>query len=451
MPSLYSGKGLGLLALLPAEVAISSSTNTSPIIVTTSTPHDCETGDIAVIYGHTGNAGANGSWEVVRLSATTLQLIGSHGSGVGGASGHLRSAAFGTRIQILADGDDPVAQTWNVAYEALADRTAALEYTTQYALHIQPGGSALIDHDAALNVVLGGRANFEFGGLLFVDASSKIEIQKGGELHGDFDFSGSALITGLFSLSAGGQIQALSGTSFAANSGGKFDILDGGQLVAESGGLVDIKGDGDASDPTTAGDIILRSGAKLEGKSGSVVQLEAGGTLLLNGATSGAPNLSSTWHGVAHVFDNCDVTYAGGSQIFGTKTDATATTYTGPSIHDGTNAYTTIRPIVVFGDEDGAAHCERQEVVAFQVTGGAGHLTDDRTLTLTRSPSDNPVILEVTARANDLDINTVTIKNESGGTLFTLVGTDQGDPKWVRIASDTAGFRVLNSYKASNG
>lgn len=72
-----------------APRAIASSTNASPIEVTMAAPHGYATGDKVTIVGHLVNTNANGSWEVVVTGATTLELVGSTGNGVGGATGTL--------------------------------------------------------------------------------------------------------------------------------------------------------------------------------------------------------------------------------------------------------------------------------------------------------------------------------------------------------------------------
>lgn len=73
-------------------VAISSSTNTTPIAITTSTSHGYSTGDTVFICDHTTNTNANGTWEITVTGSTTFTLTGSTGNGVGGASGTSRKA-----------------------------------------------------------------------------------------------------------------------------------------------------------------------------------------------------------------------------------------------------------------------------------------------------------------------------------------------------------------------
>lgn len=102
----FAGKALSWTAdtikacLLTGAVAtgkvaqISSSTNASPIVITTAAAHGYTTGDIVVVNGHTTNTAANGTWQVGTTTSTTFQLLtridgnNSTGNGVGGATGY---------------------------------------------------------------------------------------------------------------------------------------------------------------------------------------------------------------------------------------------------------------------------------------------------------------------------------------------------------------------------
>lgn len=83
-----------------APRAIASSTNASPIQVTTAAPHGYATGDKVTIVGHLVNTNANGSWVVTVTGASTFTLDGSTGNGVGGASG---THAPQARVAFCAD------------------------------------------------------------------------------------------------------------------------------------------------------------------------------------------------------------------------------------------------------------------------------------------------------------------------------------------------------------
>ena len=74
------------------NILVSSSTNATPIVVTTVT-HNLSNGDLVSIIGHTTNTAANGVWKVAGVTGTTFQLTNpvdgtnSTGNGVGGATG----------------------------------------------------------------------------------------------------------------------------------------------------------------------------------------------------------------------------------------------------------------------------------------------------------------------------------------------------------------------------
>lgn len=77
--------------------AITSSTNASPTVLTVAS-HGFSTGDQVMVYGHTTNTAANGLYEAVVLSASTLSLknvdtkVAIAGNGVGGATGVIMAA-----------------------------------------------------------------------------------------------------------------------------------------------------------------------------------------------------------------------------------------------------------------------------------------------------------------------------------------------------------------------
>lgn len=82
----------------PASVNISSSTNASPIVITTSAAHGLVTGGYVSVTGHTVNTNANGIWRVGTTPTSTsfqlLQIDGSNttGNGVGAATGNITNA-----------------------------------------------------------------------------------------------------------------------------------------------------------------------------------------------------------------------------------------------------------------------------------------------------------------------------------------------------------------------
>lgn len=78
----------------PLAVNISSSTNATPIAITTSAAHGLSAGDYVSIANHTINTNANGVWKVGTVTSSTVftivQMDGTNttGNGTGGASGN---------------------------------------------------------------------------------------------------------------------------------------------------------------------------------------------------------------------------------------------------------------------------------------------------------------------------------------------------------------------------
>lgn len=66
---------------------ISSSTNATPISITTNAAHGFATGDTVTITAHTVNTNANGTWKITVTGASTFTLNTSVGTAVGGATG----------------------------------------------------------------------------------------------------------------------------------------------------------------------------------------------------------------------------------------------------------------------------------------------------------------------------------------------------------------------------
>jgi len=105
-----------LLDLNTAEVGvrqISSSTNATPIVITTAVAHGYTNGDIVYIDGHTTNTAANGVWAITAASGSVFSLTdpvsgaNSVGNGVGGATGYgvnMGRGTVGTRFWDAFDG-----------------------------------------------------------------------------------------------------------------------------------------------------------------------------------------------------------------------------------------------------------------------------------------------------------------------------------------------------------
>jgi hypothetical protein len=131
MSTAENGLASNIIANLPVSHAISFSSNTSPIQMTTATPHGLTTGDTVSVDEHQVNVSANGTWPVSVLNSTSFNLIGSTGVAVGANTGNVQSLALGPTFAIPSDGvDNEAAASVNVPFEALADRTACLATMT---------------------------------------------------------------------------------------------------------------------------------------------------------------------------------------------------------------------------------------------------------------------------------------------------------------------------------
>lgn len=113
-------------AVLPTAINISSSTNASPIEITTSTNHGLATADVVFVTTHSTNTTANGAWLVTKISDTKFTLDGSTGVGVGGATGTIRkvnslAVVMDSALTLIIDQGE---RTWTAI--AGGDVTASL-------------------------------------------------------------------------------------------------------------------------------------------------------------------------------------------------------------------------------------------------------------------------------------------------------------------------------------
>lgn len=98
-----------------AQVAIASSTNASPIVVTTGAAHGYSTGNVVEIVSHAVNTAANGAWTATVLTSTTFS-VPAVGVGVGAATGYV------VRLPIDSDIQFQVNAVWDdVAGIAITD------------------------------------------------------------------------------------------------------------------------------------------------------------------------------------------------------------------------------------------------------------------------------------------------------------------------------------------
>lgn len=120
--------------------AISSSTNASPISITTTAAHGLVTGDTVFVCDHTTNTNANGTWEVTVTGSTTFTLNGSTGNGIGGAAGTVRKAT-NCVIRLASALTENIASFGN-AGEGRTAWTATTNNTTSSTTTLVKQGSA---------------------------------------------------------------------------------------------------------------------------------------------------------------------------------------------------------------------------------------------------------------------------------------------------------------------
>ncbi len=88
MRSVATATSAATWGLWAAQIAITSSTDATPIVLTLPAGHGLTNGTRIVVAGHTTNIAANGTWVVAAAGATSVALTGSIGSGAGaGAAG----------------------------------------------------------------------------------------------------------------------------------------------------------------------------------------------------------------------------------------------------------------------------------------------------------------------------------------------------------------------------
>lgn len=143
----YYGQPQGIISTTPpTALNIASSTNATPIVVTTSTSHSLQTGQLVIVHGHLLNTNANGVRLVTVLTTTTFSLQSVAGASIpttgviGGATGTVQSMAF-PGMDLPQDAVTNIdAASVNVPFEALADMTAWLAYRVQAGISIVAGG-----------------------------------------------------------------------------------------------------------------------------------------------------------------------------------------------------------------------------------------------------------------------------------------------------------------------
>ena len=110
----------GIDPIVSISGAPGGATNTSPIIITTSSPHTLVTGQIVTIIGVTGNTNANGTWPIVVTGPSTFTLTGSVGNGTQTADG---TGVVYTPKDMSVLAWDEANQIWRFFFNTAGDGT----------------------------------------------------------------------------------------------------------------------------------------------------------------------------------------------------------------------------------------------------------------------------------------------------------------------------------------
>lgn len=110
-------------------IAISGSTNATPIVITVGANSGLKTGDRLAIAGITGNTGANGEWTLEAVTATTFKLLGSVGNGTHGGSPRAalifdKTPLMDNHSAVLAIGGNLVGTLTLTAFESYTEFAA---------------------------------------------------------------------------------------------------------------------------------------------------------------------------------------------------------------------------------------------------------------------------------------------------------------------------------------
>lgn len=135
----------GTVSLVAAR-NIASSTNASPIEITTSVAHGFADGEVVEVVGHQTNLAANRTWRIVLVSGTKFTLTGSTGTGVGGATGTVRAIAPRPVTALPDDSSPPTASTFDPPIETHADQIASLSARAG-ALCVASTAEVIVDDD----------------------------------------------------------------------------------------------------------------------------------------------------------------------------------------------------------------------------------------------------------------------------------------------------------------
>lgn len=161
----------------PSSLVVTDASNTSPVVITTSTTHNLFEGGYAAVLDVVGNLGANGVWKVHVTGVDTFEAVGSVGTGAYVSGGVVNSCAL-PEFPIPSDGDEEDVVSVNVTFEQIVDTLAAL-WLGRWAGHVERGGTLLVQgiikflSTGIAHFTSGSEANFDSGS--FISGNPKLK------------------------------------------------------------------------------------------------------------------------------------------------------------------------------------------------------------------------------------------------------------------------------------
>ena len=127
--TIVKGQDFSMPLQVLAAIPIQSSTNATPIQITTQQPHGLSTGNSVVITGHNVNLPANSTWTVTVVDAYNITLNGSTATANmygGGATGYVGQPVNITGYTIEGDVSDSPGELANVILPLTCTVTSAV-------------------------------------------------------------------------------------------------------------------------------------------------------------------------------------------------------------------------------------------------------------------------------------------------------------------------------------
>lgn len=168
----FDGIEVSASTVQAGTVAITSSTNASPIVLTLPGTHKFQNGQTVVVSGHGTNTAANGTWVVSARDSTHITLTGSTGNGIGGATGTVAlvsPTSVGYSYNAVPRETQSAIEGWRLLTTDVVTHAGVPVPLKVHAAVILNQGVTLASIQSAMqSVVADHLANIDFGGTLQV-------------------------------------------------------------------------------------------------------------------------------------------------------------------------------------------------------------------------------------------------------------------------------------------